>query len=643
MSDASHEVGRLISGLPLFAGLDPAECAALERALQARELRRGDVVCREGDPSEDFFVIERGELEVFEGGVRVRRLAAGDFFGELALLLGTGRTATVRAVRPSRLLALPRREFDRLLLRNPRALWNLSRELGARLAARARADAAVRGAMTVGVIAGEAVPGRSLVAGNLRSLLGAYAARPALWISLEPSDHAPHLATLEKLATESETVVARLLERHARGAEPLRLAASGAGEPERAALGRLLERSERSAPYVVLELGTLETAGAELCDALVRVERECSPPEAREDQSLRVLSVVNRAAPGSVSLPISHCEPFVLPLEPRLAGLDQRARAAFALERPRAPLSIVLQRLARKLLGRTVGVAVGGGAAFGIAQIGVLRVLDDAGVPIDLLAGTSMGSLIALGHALGMTPRELERIALRLGSLRMMLRLLDPTLTRPGLLAGDRLVGMLGPLTGERRQFEDLVRPCRVVATDIESGERVVIGDGSIERAFRASCSVPGVWSPVRVEGRVLVDGGVSDPVPAGVVHEMGADLCIAIHVVGRPRKGARSLVTRLSGAANRANPFAYLARDRSLPNTFDVLWNSMQTLQHELGHFRSAAADLCIEPDLSEFTWTDVHRAPELIRRGAEAAEAALPELARVLRERGLELAGRP
>jgi NTE family protein len=479
------------------------------------------------------------------------------------------------------------------------------------------------------------------VAGNLSALLAAFTRQPVLWAALEPRARAPGAATLEKLAAESEPAAERRLDEHAARAAALVIAVDGDGEPGRAALARWLERCERRVPCVVLELGALERAGVEHCDAVVHVDRAPVPPAADRDPSLRVLSVVNRAAPGAVALPIAHCEPFVLPVEPRLASLDPRARASFALDCPRAPISIALQRLARKLLGRTVGLAIGGGAAFGIAHVGVLRVLESAGVPIDLVAGTSTGSLIALGYSVGLDAAELERIALGLGTPSTLVRLLDPTLFRPGLLAGDRLVGLFLPHAGESRDFVDLVRPCRVVATDIESGERVVIGSGAIDQAFRASCSVPGLWAPVRFHGRVLVDGAVSDPVPVDVVHEMGAEICLAIHVVGRPRKGARSLVTRISGALNRVNPLAYLADDRSLPSTFDVLWNSLQTLQHELGRFGSVAADLRIEPDLAEFTWTDLHRAGELIRRGAEAARAALPEVRRVLAGRGFELGG--
>ena len=123
-------------------------------------------------------------------------------------------------------------------------------------------------------------------------------------------------------------------------------------------------------------------------------------------------------------------------------------------------------------------------------------------------------------------------MALRFGHWQNALLPVDPTLTRPGLLAGNKFVNLFAPLLGNKTTFEHLSRPCQTVATDIESGERVAIGTGKLVDAFRASASVPMVFAPMKIGDRALVDGGVSDPVPAETVSQMGADLCIAVNVV---------------------------------------------------------------------------------------------------------------
>src|SRR5262249_56366690 len=130
----------------------------------------------------------------------------------------------------------------------------------------------------------------------------------------------------------------------------------------------------------------------------------------------------------------------------------------------------------------------------------------------------------------------------------------------------------------------------------------------------------------VRVGEGVLVDGGVADPVPAEVTRDMGADLTIAVNVVPRLKRGVETVISSWYRTVNAFNPLTYLGDSEDMPSMFDIVMNSMQTLQYELGNFKAISADVLINPDLSDFTWIEYYRADELIERGAEAAENALP-----------------
>src|SRR5262249_19746371 len=155
--------------------------------------------------------------------------------------------------------------------------------------------------------------------------------------------------------------------------------------------------------------------------------------------------------------------------------------AASAAERlladPLTGAGRALHRLARKLLRASVGVALGGGAAFGLSHVGILEVLDGAGIPIDLIAGTSMGAIVGAGYASGVSPKELCEIARRLGTAATTASVaLDVTLSRPSVLSGEKVAQLFGQLAGRRgATFEDLVVPSRAVAADVETGERVAI------------------------------------------------------------------------------------------------------------------------------------------------------------------------
>ena len=139
----------------------------------------------------------------------------------------------------------------------------------------------------------------------------------------------------------------------------------------------------------------------------------------------------------------------------------------------------------------------------------------------------------------------------------------------------------------------------------------------------------------MRRNGRVLVDGGIVDPVPAELVCEMGADVCIAVNVVPPLKEGVETVLSWAFRQLNLLNPLSYFGRARDLPNTFDIVMNAIQMLQHELGNFKAISADVRINPDLSEHTWIEFYRPQEMIERGAEATERALPEIRRVLAER--------
>jgi NTE family protein len=140
------------------------------------------------------------------------------------------------------------------------------------------------------------------------------------------------------------------------------------------------------------------------------------------------------------------------------------------------------------------------------------------------------------------------------------------------------------------------------------------------------------LWAPVRRDGRTLVDGAIVDPVPAGVVRELGADTCVAVNVVPTLKRGVTTVLSRASRAVNSLNPFSYLTESREMPNVFDVGMNSLQMLQYELGNYRALTADVQINVDLSDFTWIEFYRADELIERGAEAAERVVPEIKEAL-----------
>jgi NTE family protein len=183
----------------------------------------------------------------------------------------------------------------------------------------------------------------------------------------------------------------------------------------------------------------------------------------------------------------------------------------------------------------------------------------------------------------------------------------------------------LGPIKG--RSFADLQIPFRAIATDIGTGARVELADGELSDAMRASFSAPWIFSPFRIGEHVLIDGGMSDPVPAETVRSMGADLVIGVNVVPPVYPQAQNPLEAALRALGRVR---LLTPDDAagLPNSFDVIVRTLQVMQHELGNVRAGEADVLINPDLREYWVLEFWRAREMIEQGRRAAEAELPEI---------------
>jgi NTE family protein len=275
-------------------------------------------------------------------------------------------------------------------------------------------------------------------------------------------------------------------------------------------------------------------------------------------------------------------------------SLDRIVRSVQAFGR-----EISRKGAAAELRVPAIGVALGGGFARGMAHIGVLKVLEKEGIPVRIVAGTSVGALIGAAYCSGLSIEELEKVA---HSVRFT-TFARWTVSRYGFASNDRMVAFLAR-TLKVKTFEELRIPLGVTATDFNSGEGVVFHSGSIIDPVRASCAYPGMFLPVNIRGRWLVDGMLSHPVPTSPLREMGAQRVLAVHLKGQ------------------------WSKDGAPRHLFDVIGQSFAIAQDQMSHLWRGAADLVVEPDVAGFAYDDFKRAGELIRSGEAAMRKALPEV---------------
>ncbi|OGO14967.1 MAG: hypothetical protein A2Z14_05425 [Chloroflexi bacterium RBG_16_48_8] len=266
-----------------------------------------------------------------------------------------------------------------------------------------------------------------------------------------------------------------------------------------------------------------------------------------------------------------------------------------------------------------MGLALSGGGPRGLAHIGVLRVLEREGIPVHVLAGTSMGGVIAAGYAAGLSPEDLEKEAMATARVRRLLRLIDPGLPEAGLLRGQRIQAYFEKLLGQLT-FADLKTPLALVAVDLNAQHEVILTEGSLSLALRATISVPGLFTPVEIDGQRLVDGGVLDNLPVDAAQHLGADIIIAVDVESDPNRG---LEDRLKEYGRLPNGLA-----STLAIVDEVSQLMMRTIKEN--NLRRNPPHVLIRPIPPKGVnlFTGYSHVRELIQIGEQAAEEKLPEI---------------
>src|ERR1700690_575387 len=257
-----------------------------------------------------------------------------------------------------------------------------------------------------------------------------------------------------------------------------------------------------------------------------------------------------------------------------------------------------------------IGLALGGGFARGIAHVGVLKVFEEEDIPIRYIAGTSVGALIGAAYCSGISAAELEQVAAKV----RFKHIAKWTLSRFGFASNQRMIGFLNSLL-KVKTFEDLKIPLAVTATDFSTGEGEVFHSGPLGDPVRASCAYPGMFLPVKIGGRLLVDGMLAYPVPTTPLREMGAGRVLAVSLKGKWTNG--------DGPRH----------------VFEVIGQCFAIAQEMNSSQWKQAADLVIEPDVNGFKYDAFEHSAELIRAGEIVTRAALPEIRKWLQAESVRL----
>jgi NTE family protein len=568
-----------LQAVPIFARLAPEMRAAIaERASWVR-VAAGEWLMRQGEPGDSLYVVRSGRLEILLERPReevLRVLTRGAVVGELALITGSPRSASVRARRDSELLKLERGQFVPLLTEQPDFSSALALELGHQL---------------------QLSRGLPLPAGALPSTVAV--------VPLGPN------SAFERFSAELAEELGRFVR-----VDHLDARAQELPEDDYTAA---LDRCERN-NEVVLLIADPERAPASWIEFCLRqADRTlalCGPGAAAapllRDEHIRGCDVLSTVPGASAAT-----------LDPVFAAIAPRLHRQLPLGEG---FSDEVRAIARRLAGRSVGIVLSGGGARGFAHIGVLDELVSAGVAIDRIGGCSMGAYVGAMFAVGMTARETTERCRREFVERSPLS--DYTVPNVSLVRGNRAEAMLRR-TFDAKTIEWLPREYFCVSCDLMTGELVVHRWGPLYEAVGASMCLPGIFPPVGQEGRLLVDGGVLNNLPVEPMAASAEGPVIAADVT------AQFQVAPLAARAGRSAARDWLARriavrgagTVALPTLKETLTRSITIGSVDAVAAARRKADLLIEPATAGVGMLEFREIDRVVAAGRRAALAALEQ----------------
>jgi predicted acylesterase/phospholipase RssA/CRP-like cAMP-binding protein len=574
----------------LFGPLDAAMMADLCSAAQWIHLRRGEPLFQQGDPDCSLYIVMSGRLQAIvseQHGLRhvIGEISTGESVGEMALFTGEERSAAVVAIRDSELLKFSQEAFRDISVRYPQVTAEITKIIIQRF--RRSRDSRQPACRTVNICV----------------------LAVAMDFSLEEFTRrlATELATLRCTLHLSSGVVDELL------GTP-RISQIAENDPNAIRLETWLDEQESKYEYVLYESDAGDSNWTRRCfrqaDRVLLVGDAASDPRPGPIER-ELLEAAGELSPRQ-TLVLMHREADGLPSGTFRWLQTRRVDGWHHLRQGRVD---DFQRLARILTGTAVGVVLSGGGAKGYAHIGVLRAFQEAGVPIDMVGGTSMGSVIAAAHAIGYSPEEIAEINKKGFAQHKPFK--EYTLPLVSLLRSRRLDRLLQEQTRDI-QVEDLWTNFFCVSTNLTAAEPVIHTRGSLFKAIRASISIPGILVPVIDGENLLVDGGVVNNLPGDVMRGFCPGTVIMVDVA--PQRGAhvqkslRDFPSPWKILGRRLNPFQ---KSLEVPNILQILGRTtMLGSIHQLNLVRGQA-DYYLRVPVEQYGMLDFEAIDEIVEAG--------------------------
>ena len=664
----------LISQIPLFAGLSVEGKGIIEHYSSLVEYKKNQIIYQEGEAADAFYCIIWGRVVVYGHGpagqeVILEYLHRGKYFGIISLLTKEPHSVTAKAINDSLLLVIRQADFDLVLKKIPGLAIDISSTLSRRLKNKDLHPKRIFESEIISVFSSYSQAGKTVYALNLALGLAGQSKKSVIILDVCPFGSSHSLAPKLNAGTDCKPLELSVV--MPQPAENLsgNIFKSNFGvdllclsykEEENDSANKFLDILSilvNDYHYLILDLPALMDAFVFSVlnqSDLIHILTSPQPVDLKKTRHLisrmkdefgfqenKIKVIINEYKFAKIT-PDEERGVLGYPVYATLPKIEFVSSQRLVLEDPESEYSRAVRRISRQTAESFVGLALGVGFAYGFCHIGILKVLEEEKIPVDIIVGSSIGAAMAALWASGYSANQIiEIVRQEFKEPKYTFGMMDFTFPVFGFIKGNKLYRFLKRHLGNKT-FYDIKLPLKIVASDIRRKEPRILDKGLLIDAVMASCSMPGVFQPFRAKEEVLFDGGVVNPLPTDILVAMGIKKIIAVNVTPSREdilsqyEKIKADIVRTKESLKKRSWFdlKQIFRGYFKTNILEIIFSSIELMQSQMIARESLLADIVLHPDTSGLHWLELYRVAEFSRRGEAEARKNLEKIKQIVNE---------
>jgi NTE family protein len=663
----------ILGQIPLFAILSAAERNIIKERSSIAEYRKGEIIYKEGSAPSALYCVVLGRVVIYtedQAGNRtiLEYLHRGKYFGIISLLTNEPHSVTAQALNDCLTLVIKKNDFEFILKKTPSLAIDLSRTLSRRLKRKDIHQKTIFESTVLSIFSSYSQAGKTIYALNLSLSLAKETHKSVIILDIAPIDKihslpaklgldAIKLFDLSRSSSDSPQLIRDFILKSRFGIDLICFHYTSEDDSCVKRLVAILSLLVNDYHYIILDLPSLMDRSIFSIlnqSDLIHILTSPEPVDLKRTGNLmRRLKAEFNFQIDKIKVVINEYKLSKLTHDEQVGVLNKDVFATLPkidfsssdrliLDEPTCEYSKAVRRIAREVGDCLVGLVLGVGVGYGFCHIGVLKVIEEEKIPIDVIAGSSVGALIASLWAIGKTSDEILEITKEFKVPKQIWGLVDLTFPRLGFIKGNKMYRFFKKHLGNKT-FYDARLPLKIIASDVKRKEPKVLDEGLLADAIMASCSMPGVFTPFRFKEEMLFDGGIINPLPTEPLLKMGVKKIIAVNVtpsrediLRQYEKIKEQLTVGPVETIKKKEWFKFkqLLKDSLKMNILDIIFSSIEVLQSEVAQKEAELADIVLHPDTSGMYWLELHRAAEFAKRGEEETRRQLDKIWQVINE---------